>query len=940
MNNAQLLHLLDRTGDLPAHTIWQLMAPAARKEGLSVMLHHGPKLLKSALVRTIVEAGGGFSAAKLAVASRAELAEHGAKLTFKTQEALVAQALRFYFLDTPRIAIQAEFLDAVGVPHDGTGKLEGRVQGPQASADMVARGVRAFWEAAPPVGDRALYLAVLVSVAPALWPGLAQAIQAVAHSTSHADANAEALGRPVAPPVDTASQDGENGSDVRERAAAVQAGAPRFRHDVVPLRRTILDDSLILGIVRAAANETGALNPAQTEELLTEVISLNSRRYSTWYAVGFADALFRRGSDRTIPASNELRQAWYAVGYLTGLQREGRRSEMLALYDSNATLRELGRRLMVPAPEAVAFVLEALCAEERDADALIFVGAGQAVLPEVAKILLDWATRLIRHGEASRAYPMLDRIIAGAEDLISRNAPPHPAVEALLPTVQRRCAHALREMGRTEEARGIINDLLADASGGPAVRHMLLVDRGLLAAGYRALRDLHVPDDRSQWADVRSQLERGTEDFLAAVEADPDGAAHAHFVLGVYDLLSGARVTALASLRRACAAFEREPERYADGDLLRRARVLMLAASVLEAGNFEELRQQADRLDVHLAEPGAPEVPLPLVPEVLQQIAMVNNERAATLARTALQRSPDLLLDAVAGEVDGEVGSEVGAMIAKALLQRAEDPTRSKGKQVADLRSAIPLLLRTGDIEQARRALARVTDAAIDGQGSEAFLAFLDRSDNHDQAWEPSDIAWSRARTLLTLDRRDDAATVLYGEANRCLATEAGLWEDDVEDIATFIKTRVGGPVAVGYADKLRTRLPVRNSIETVITRPGTPKLVLVVGGNEVQERFDARIHAELARLTGNMVTAEFVHSGWGSNFQPDLERVERHMPRACGVVISRFIRTTFGQHLRRAASGKPWRLCYPSGQTSLLRSILAIAASASGEGETDRTST
>ena len=147
-----------------------------------------------------------------------------------------------------------------------------------------------------------------------------------------------------------------------------------------------------------------------------------------------------------------------------------------------------------------------------------------------------------------------------------------------------------------------------------------------------------------------------------------------------------------------------------------------------------------------------------------------------------------------------------------------------------------------------------------------------------------------------------------------------------MEGIADYLDTRLGGPVAQGYGAQLRLRIPDREPTVGGGPRFQSPRLVVVVGGNEIQARFDERIRDELARSTGNMVTAEFVHSGWGSNFAADLERVERLLPQACGVVISRFIRTTFGQHLRRTVSGKPWRLCYPSGQSSLLRYILAIA--------------
>ena len=165
MDHSALLHLLNRAGSPSPSTIWQYLPPASREEALALALQHGPKWVKPVLVREIVSGGGGFSAAKLTVLNRRDLAAHAAKLSLKKQEALAFSALHHYLLDTPRIAIQAEFLDAAGVTHDGTGRLEEATDGPRATEDAVAEAVRNFWHAAAPEGDRLVYLAALTAFA-------------------------------------------------------------------------------------------------------------------------------------------------------------------------------------------------------------------------------------------------------------------------------------------------------------------------------------------------------------------------------------------------------------------------------------------------------------------------------------------------------------------------------------------------------------------------------------------------------------------------------------------------------------------------------------------------------------------------------------------------------------------------------------------------------
>ena len=107
----------------------------------------------------------------------------------------------------------------------------------------------------------------------------------------------------------------------------------------------------------------------------------------------------------------------------------------------------------------------------------------------------------------------------------------------------------------------------------------------------------------------------------------------------------------------------------------------------------------------------------------------------------------------------------------------------------------------------------------------------------------------------------------------------------------------------------------------------GAAVKVLVVGGNETQEKSAGRVKAKLAAREPQ-VTVEFLHTGWGSNWNQYLGEIKTRVANCDAVVVMRFIRTQLGHHVRAMCRERnvPWRLCGSGGQGGRVESVLTVA--------------
>jgi len=113
----------------------------------------------------------------------------------------------------------------------------------------------------------------------------------------------------------------------------------------------------------------------------------------------------------------------------------------------------------------------------------------------------------------------------------------------------------------------------------------------------------------------------------------------------------------------------------------------------------------------------------------------------------------------------------------------------------------------------------------------------------------------------------------------------------------------------------------------TVDARQARQVSILLVGGNEVQARYDDAIRDHFRRLDPRL-RIEFIHPAWSSNWNAEVEDVKRKLASHQALVVMRFNRTQFGRHVRRLAGehGKLWFPCTGHGRDSLIRAIARAA--------------
>ena len=102
--------------------------------------------------------------------------------------------------------------------------------------------------------------------------------------------------------------------------------------------------------------------------------------------------------------------------------------------------------------------------------------------------------------------------------------------------------------------------------------------------------------------------------------------------------------------------------------------------------------------------------------------------------------------------------------------------------------------------------------------------------------------------------------------------------------------------------------------------------LVLFVGGNETQEQYRHLLDAEIRDRYAGSTSVEWFFSGWSSNWMKVAESIESTLRsrQPSAVVLMTFVRTNFGQWVRRTAgeNGLPWVACTGHGRASMARAV------------------
>lgn len=796
----------------------------------------------------------------------------------------------------PRHEMLERFLDQLGIPHRG-GHLAEEADQVQVEEAQVRRAADRLREEFP-FDQVVTYFLTLIALRQDFAPGLDRWLRVnVTDIHESTDAHEE---------------------DVSEEPVETEGG-PARSDGFMAGEFTTLDRRMIRTVVDVAQGIEGAPTEDELDDLVGELIQLNSERHRSYFHAGFRDVVLGRPVPDEIPAQNQARLRWYWAGYLSGLGRKGEWGRIVELFDSEQAVRDAGRGSSGAGPMAAQLIFDALRRADRPGEAAAYLNAKTVVAnPALLHVMRFVGTDLLREDRAAEARPLFDLlgdVVDRLEEIgVDTSAP-------LFLEILRRRAHCYRQLGESQRATELLNELLRRESD-PGVRTMAETDLGLIDGGFRRLSDLVIPEDAERRQLLLESLEQGEPRFERAAEADVQYAAHGRFCLGVLELLRDNHEAAASDLDVALSVFESDPERYRHGNLLANTR-LYLACAIAE--DLQTGRNPKVAELVRKGHEGGGKLPRSMLSTVLAALALTSDELAQEVAESVLRAHGEALLDMLA-DSDAAARSE---MITSALLERAEDEDRGETARVTDYRRVLPLLLEQKRHDEAARVLDQMEGAARQGIGRVEFEGLLRQPENYEPVWEQQDAFWARIQCLEADGTYQDALALLEEKFHEVLSTERfGYLEEAealLEQMATYAPSedRIVG---------LRPRLEAeRESAE--VGEPETadePRRVrlLFVGGNETQEQYDADIRKELDD-EGARIDVTFLHTGWSSNWGRHLETVKRELPTHDGLVLMRFMRTELGRQIRRVNDDLPWRGCYGTGKRAMKDSIKSAASRA-----------
>ena len=676
-------------------------------------------------------------------------------------------------------------------------------------------------------------------------------------------------------------------------------------------RQTPLDRWMINAVVDAQKGVVGAMTERELISAVDEFIRLNERRHQSYFHAGFRDALLERPFDADMRVETERRARWYWAGAIVGMSRSKSWGRMVEVYESTETVRALGDGHGQASVLAGVEVTKALWSTGRTSDLHLFVSERLARTPPVFRLLLEAGTDSLRSRSPVVARTVFDLLLRVGESFTAEDS----LSEDML-TVRRRMAHCLRLLDEHQRAVDLLQRLLNEESD-PGIQAMVHADLGLMQGRFGLLDEVRIPSDEAERKDLVARLEVGEKHYVKAVVRETAYASHGHYCLGVLWLAQDGKgeerfAEADKHLEKAHAEI-RSNRDYPESLLAQIDLYLGIAKSQL-LDNAAEVRHAA-RLIVSGVK-GA-EIPSHFVEPMVASLVCFE-EGIEMVAGPLIESGSDKVLDALANT---EI-LETYPPIAEGLHKRANRPNRRKSLAAADLRRALQGYLGVGDVDRAQDVLDELEQHAFEDFGAPEFLQILCDQDRYGPAWNHEDAAIASARCLEAMGDFAEALAVLRKLFHKYVSRSEFL-----NALSVLEQIEAYGLESEEYVDLTRRYDQSKPVDDPVIQDVPAEVRVLVVGGNETQERNARQVAFELA-ARDPQVTPEFVHTGWGSNWNQFLGPIEAQLAICDAVVVMRFIRTGLGRHVRAMCRERniPWRACVSGGQKGQVEAIRTVA--------------
>lgn len=716
-----------------------------------------------------------------------------------------------------------------------------------------------------------------------------------------------------APPAGEPTDGDDDGGDLAHDLAGVIALDPG---DVEEPLFSPLDVLVVTTVVASGHGQVGAPDPAELRALVDEVVSLNASRTASWFHPGFLSALDEGYAPPRTDGLNAERRRWYWFGRLSGLVRLGDPDALVA------EVLEHGREV------------RAVLADDRMGQQLTtpVVLALVRDHPLEATVMLDergWdfaESRRALDGVFQRGRLLLAERRVDEAERVFTSLRPYASSGLLVPDgddgadfgldLQRRIASCRRAVDDFHGAQQAL-DRLDAGGGGPVDQAHLAAERGLVAARIGHLGHLDFPADADSAAVLAERLEAGREHFEQALALATE--ARAALCLGLLAFCRDDLKPAAAHLEVAASAM------YDD--------VVYQRSGVVDAARFhvgvcqlwtsdEPVDGPAWSLMSDAVERGYRPPPRS-VGMAAEGLALKSSKHTVPFLRRARELVPtvDPLLDAIKGAL---VSDRPGA--AELAVDLAPELPLSPTARFDLLSKAVSAAARLQDPQTVSEAIEQLDDVVAAASDNDLLRRWAELLDG-DEAVRA--VLGAREADLAAVEQHralgdPSAAAERARKVLHHLLTHPSPHHDPLDLLDLLDELGVDGEELRALRDQVQ-RTTERVDVDEVQRAADlAPIDILFVGGNEVQQRYEEAITAEVRRRYGGKVRVEWEFPGWSPNWAPVADRVEARYGPSTALVLMQFVRTNLGRRLRRTSGehGVPWVACTGHGRAAIQRAI------------------
>jgi hypothetical protein len=675
---------------------------------------------------------------------------------------------------------------------------------------------------------------------------------------------------------------------------------------------------LLRSLVDGAISRTSTLKGVEAEQMVRQLIDCSASQPRHCFLLGFAQAIHGRAMELIEGGATEERNRWHAAGYLLGRRRVVGDEQVYAEMGNGAALDRTvehttrNRADLFECGTTVAKVLSAAGDHPRLiklCKVLKEISLGRDNF-SVCDASFNLASRLI----AEQKYEAAIELIDAAREVLERmpiREEDKGIRDLFLEKGLYQKASGLLGLRSFKDAQAIFAKMIADEKS--THRMGARVWMSLSKSGVNRVEEIFPQVEKGKYAEMMAKL------HVVSRQVEEDGAARHRLA----QICSGLWFQSQRRHKDAISAFDLALSEIPLDSSYRHRNIRQWTSLCRAVSLVHELNDECSH-DIKAAFRDAKESGLKPATWYLLEIAsplgnFADPELVELLGR--LLPEGDLPSYYKAQWEAGVVKSDVRLQVTYlAWLESSNEPHRVKWAQAAQLLEAG---WRDGG-QSPEDALDFLTFLSFqDERLAEQMIDILTRLGPSDGMLGQNEIATLKARLHASKGELQQAvgllAPLFFNVANApdtYLQQMALAIFDDIKEMGGDVRS------LEALRSKLIDQLEPDGELDDDSIAAAGEMLVLYVGGNETQKRYEEEVRGHIAAKYPN-VKIEYHCPGWSSNWNKAVDVIKPRLQEADGLVLSYYVRTMFGRTIRKACPDNcPWWGSQGHGKASIIRGL------------------